>query len=150
VQAFLDSYEAGMWGTVETGGAALWPVMRNEMPDCRIILVRRPLIEVYRSLAAAGVTPNLTALAEIDKHLDAASLDPSVTSVPYAVLSDPSVGKWLFEYCLELEWDQQWWQQMVMTHITVDMPAWLSSFEEKREQYQRLQEDVARRTPTVH
>jgi len=147
---FLDSYGAGMWGSVETGGAMLWQIVRNEMPDCRIVLVRRPLIEVYRSLATAGVTPNLTALAEIDQHLDAAALDPSVTSVPYEVLSDPGIGKWLFEYCLELEWDEKWWQHMVELHITVDMPAWLASFEDRQEQYQRMVEDVARRTPTVH
>lgn len=153
VDTFLNSYRYGMWGTVETGGAMLWSIVRTEMPECRIVLVRRPLIEVHRSLAAQGVVADLGALSEIDQHLNAAAVDPSIVSVPYGLLSDPGVGQWLFEYCLELEWDEAWWKRLVEMNIQVDMPAWLERIETKREQHQEFLADVARRNPvppTVH
>lgn len=152
VQMFLDGYANGMWGTVETGAAMLWPIVRNELPECRIVLIRRPLIDCYRSMAAAGVTPDLSALASLDQHLDAASADPSIVSVPYDLLSDPGMGQWLFEYCLELEWDPEWWERIVQLNIQVDMPAWLKRLEGKEKQYELLLADVERRTsaPVFH
>jgi hypothetical protein len=147
VQMFLDSYRHGMWGSIETGGASLWPIVRDEMPECRIILVRRPLHDVYRSLAAAGVSPDLGILAELDQHLNFASADPSITSVPYDLLSDPGVGKWVFEYCLELDWDEEWWTRLVQMNIQVDMGAWLERLESRREQYLAMLENAKKRMP---
>jgi hypothetical protein len=146
VQTFLNSYSHGMWGSCETGGAMLWEIVRQEMPECRIVLVRRPMIEVYRSLAAKGVIVDLSMLAELDQHLNQASLDPSIVSVPYAALSDRGIGKWIFEYCLELDWDELWWQQMVATNIQVDMPEWIKRLNGKRESFLALISDVNRRS----
>ena len=63
VETFLDSYRNGMCGTVETAGALMLRIVRTELPQCRIVLVRRPLIDVHRSLAAKGVVADLTVLA---------------------------------------------------------------------------------------
>ena len=147
VQTFLDSYKYGMWGTVETGAASVWRIVRREMPQCRIVLVRRPLIESYRSLAGQGVMPDMHVLAELDHYLDLASADPAIVTIPYDVLSDPAIGKWLFEYCLELEWDIDWWTRMVMTKIQVDMPPWLARIQSKQDQLVGFFEDVNRRDP---
>lgn len=147
VQSFLDNYKKGMWGTVETGAAPIWRIVRKEMPECRIVLVRRPLIECYRSLAAQGVMPNMSVLAEANHCLDEASADPAIISVPYELLSDPGIGKWLFEYCLEIEWDVEWWQRMVATKIQVDMPLWISRLEERYDQLVGFFEDLNRLDP---
>lgn len=145
VQTFLDSYKYGMWGTVETAGAALCPIVRREMPECRVILVRRPLVEVYHSLAEKGVMPDLNVLAEMDQLLNVAAADPEIVSVPYSLLSDPGIGKWLFEYCLELEWDEEWWTRMVRTNVQVDMPRWVERLMSKRDQLLGLFQDVVHR-----
>ena len=152
VQTFLDSYKFGMWGTVETAGAPLVPIVRKEMPECRIVLVRRPLHDVFRSLALKGVQPDISVLAEMDMTLNSVSLDPAVISVPYELLSDPGIGKWLFEYLLELEWDEVWWTHMVQTNVQVDMPKWLERLLSKKDQLVELFQDVNRRRPveTLH
>lgn len=147
VDAFFDNYRRGMCGTVETGAAPIWRIVRRELPQCRIILVRRPLIESYRSLAGQGVMPNMSVLAELNHCLDVASADPGIISLPYELLSDPVIGRWLFEYCLELEWDVEWWQRMVATKIQVDMPFWIARMEEKYDQMVEFFEDLNRRDP---
>lgn len=147
VQTFLDSYSFGMCGTVETGAAPIWRIVRSELPQCRIVLVRRPLIESYRSLAAQGVMPDISILAELNHCLDMAAADPAIISVPYELLSDPAIGRWLFEYCLELEWDVEWWKQMVATKIQVDMPSWIERLEAKRDQIVEFFLDANRRDP---
>lgn len=147
VDDFFDNYRRGMWGTVETGAASLWRIVRREMPECRIILVRRPLIECYHSLARQGVMPDMSLLAELNHYLDLAAADPAIISLPYELLSDPAIGRWLFEYCLELEWDVEWWQKMVATKIQVDMPYWVERMEEKREQMVEFFLDANRLDP---
>lgn len=149
VDAFLGNYTRGMFGTVETAGAMLWQIVRRELPECRIVLVRRPLIEVYRSLAAKGVVADIGVLAEMDQTLNFAACDPQIMSVPYELLSDPAVGKWLFEYLLELDWDEEWWQKLVATNIQVDLPAWIRKANGKREQFLELVLDVNRRNAEV-
>jgi hypothetical protein len=152
VQAFLDSYKYGMWGTCETAGAPLCPIVRHEMPECRIVLIRRPIQEVYRSLSEKGVMPDLSILAEMDMNLNVVAVDPKVISIPYALLSDPGIGRFLFEYCLELEWDEKWWEFMVQQNVQVDMPKWMERLVSKRDQFFELFQDVQRRLPseTLH
>lgn len=145
VEKFLDSYKLGMWGTVETAGAMLWRIMRCELPDCRVVLIRRPMIEVYRSLAAVGVVADLHKLAEMDAMLDAAATDPGIISVPYHTLSEPFIGKCLFEHCLDLEFDFEWWASVVQTNIQVDMPAWIKQMERQGHIFEQLKEDVLNR-----
>lgn len=145
VDQFLESYKNGMWGTVETAGSMLWRIVREELPDCNIILIRRPIIEVHRSLAKAGVIADLHALAEADAMLDAAASDSSIVSVPYNLLSEPFMGKWLFEKCLDLEFDFEWWAHMIQTNIQVDMPGWMKKIEENKQTFEALKADVASR-----
>lgn len=146
VDKFLNSYKCGMWGSVETAGAMLWRIIRSELPQCKIILIRRPIIEVHRSLAKVGIVADLSALAEMEAMLDAAAGDSSIISVPYPVLSEPMIGKWLFEYCLELEFDFDWWAQITQVNIQVDMPAWMKRIEENRHVFESLKGDVASRS----
>lgn len=125
VQMFLDSYKNGMWGTVETAGSFLWRIVRQELPDCKIVLIRRPLVEVTRSLINAGLAGDLTRLAANDALLDAAATDPEIVSVPFNLLSEPWIGRWLFESLLELEWDFEWWYRVVNTNIQINVPQFI-------------------------
>jgi len=143
---FVNNYKRGMWGTVETAGAMLWQNVRKEMPECKIVLVRRPLIEVYRSLAAKGIVADLHVLAEMNAILDWAQNDPAIASVPFEFLSEPLVGKWLFEYLLEIEWDEEWWMRLVATNIQVDIPGWQKKANGKKDVYRELINDICRRS----
>ena len=144
VEMFINSYRNGMWGTVETGGAELIHVMQQEMPECKIVLIRRPLIEVYRSLMAKEFVADLTKLAEYDQMLDDFAADPRIVSVPYDLLSEQFIGKWLFEYLLEIEFDFEWWMSLIQTNIQIDMKEVMQYMHDYSKNLTKLSEDVKR------
>lgn len=146
VDEFLQNYKMGMWGTVETGGAGLWSIIRRELPECKIVLIRRPLMAVYQSLAKAGVVGDLSHLAEQEAMLDAAATDPNIVSIQFKQLSDPMICRWIFEHCLEVEFDFDWWAAMAKFNIQVDMPKWVEKIRELDPIYKKLYEDVKKRT----
>ena len=127
----------------------LWRIVRRELPECKIVLVRRPLIEVHKSLARAGAVTDLSALAEVDAMLDAAATDPAINSIHYDQLSDPMIGKLLFEYCLELEWDFEWWSRLVQVNVQVDMPKWLDQKDLLSGTFKSLVSDVKIRSKSL-
>jgi|SRR5215467_100681 len=144
VQKFLESYENGMWGTCETAGATLWRIVRQELPHIQIVTIRRPLIDVHRSLLSMGVPANLTNLAAQDAMLDAAQQDPAIISIPYNMLSEPFIGKWLFETMLEAEFDFEWWYRMINTNIQINKEDFLERVSDFQKNLNSLAEDVKR------
>lgn len=143
VEKFLGSYKNGMWGTCETGGTGIWRIVRQEMPECKIVLIRRPIIESHRSLLNAGFAGNLTVLAEQDVMLDAASTDPEIVSIPYNMLSEPFIGKWLFESLLELEADFDWWIKMVNTNVQMSIHDVMPHLDEYAMNLTKLSEEIS-------
>jgi hypothetical protein len=120
VENIVKAYkEEGMFGTVELEGMIGWQIIRKELPHLRIVTVRRPLQEVYLSIAEMKMQPHLTNLAEMNELLNAISSQPGVYTINSADLDSPTVCKWLFEYCLELEFDFDWWSHMTMINIQV-------------------------------
>src|SRR5215472_4031641 len=82
VEGFIKAYkEEGMYGSVEIGGMIGWQVIRQELPDLKTIVMRRPLQDVYNSIAALGYTANLTSLAEYDAILDLIAKQKGVHSI---------------------------------------------------------------------
>lgn len=138
------SYEYGMDGTVETAGQLVWRLVRKEIPDCKIVLVRRPLIEVYRSMCRIGVTPDLVELAKAEKQLDSAALDEEVSSIDYQLLSEPWACAKLFEHCLGLEPPFGWVIQFIGTNIQVNLPEQIDRVMEGRRTREKLEKDVER------
>jgi hypothetical protein len=120
-RTFKSSYEHGMTGSVETGGAPIWKLVRKEMPDCKIVLVRRPLIEVYRSAIRAGAAPVLSDLAEASEQLNAAAMDEEVSSIDYSQLNESWACARLFEYCLGFEPSFKWVLQFMAVNIQANM-----------------------------
>lgn len=142
VAQFIDSYRNGMTGTVETSAAPLWKIVRKELPDCKIVVVRRPLIEVYRSLEKHGYLFNLSELAELNELLEMISEMPRVCSICYEGLDSPGVCKWLFEYCLEIDFDFDWWLQLQGMNIQVDLKERMEQLERRKESMERVRQEV--------
>ena len=146
VAGFVRAYkEEGMWGSIETGGIMAWRLLEKELPDLRRVVVRRPLQEVYKSLTMQGVPPNLTTLAELNAMLDDIAAKPDVYSINAADLDAPGVCKWLFEYCLELEFDFSWWARLQALNIQIDMDTVLQMKDEIDIRYTAFQQDVFER-----
>jgi hypothetical protein len=133
-----------MWGTCETAGASLWRIVRQELPDVQIVTVRRPLVEVHRSLLQMGLPGDLTRLGALDAMLDAAQSDPQIVSIPYYMLSEPFIGKWIFETLLQAEFDFEWWYKYINMNIQVSMPNFLEKIDRAQINLDLLAKDIKR------
>ncbi len=120
-QDFLDCYSRGMTGTCETGAVIGWPWLVQQMPDVRIVLVRRPLPEVVAELASFGMIAPPGELEEREAELDRLAQMPGVESIGFAELRDPHVCQWLFELLLDRPIDWVWWKALDRTVIQPDM-----------------------------
>jgi len=146
VEGFLKAYrEEGMWGSVEIGGMIGWQVIRQEMPELKTVVMRRPLQDVYNSLIGLGFTANLTSLAEYDAILDLIAAQKNVYSINSSDLDAPVMCKWLFEYCLELEFDFEWWHDLSNLNVQVNMDDVMAMKEDTDKRYALYQADVLHR-----
>jgi len=141
--------EEGQWGSVEIGGMIGWQIIRKEMPHLKTVVLRRPLQEVYQSVLNLGYQAHLTNLAELNTMLDVIAEQPNVYSINSSDLDAPVVGKWLFEYLLELEFDFDWWYQLSQTNIQVNLDSVMAHKEEIDERFNLFHADVLRRMDEV-
>lgn len=149
VEAFVKAYKEGMWGSVEIEGIVAWQLIRKEMPDLKTVVVRRPLQDVYNSIIKIGYQGNLTYLAELNAMLDIIESQPNVYSIKSSDLDAPVTGKWLFEYCLEQEFDFDWWYNIQQLNIQIDIDSVVKAKDEIEERYNAFQADVLSRMGEV-
>jgi hypothetical protein len=119
-----------MVGSVETGAAPFWRLLLHTRPDVRIAVIRRPVAEVSASLLATGVQFDRPALArqlaKLDRKLDHAERNaPNVLSVSYADLCQERACARLFEHCLGLAHDHDWWARLAPMNLQVNLAALL-------------------------
>lgn len=146
VENFVKAYvEKGLWGSVEPNGIVGWQLLRREMPDLKTVVVRRPLQDVYNSITQIGMHPILAGLAERNEMLEALAMQPGVYSVDFAALNTPEMCKWLFEYCLELEFDFDWWSSLNTLNIQVDLESASKVMPEMERNFALFQADILER-----
>lgn len=150
VDGFIRAYkEEGMWGSVEIAGVIAWQLIRKELPDLKTVVVRRPLQEVYNSITQLGFQGNLTYLAELNAMLDIIGAQPGVYTINSADLDAPITGKWLFEYCLEQEFDFDWWYSISQLNIQLKMDDVVNIKDELEARYKAFHADVLSRMHEV-
>jgi hypothetical protein len=116
-------------GTAETAGAPWWRTMMKFAPNTKVVVVRRPVEEVFDSLMALpGVTfdPSvlMPLLCKLDCKLDQIEARvPNVLSVRFADLADEAVCARVFEHCLPYTHDHDHWAALTDTNIQINMPA---------------------------
>ena len=119
----------GLAGSCETAAMLGWKVIKLRMPTARLVLVRRPLDEVAKSLRQACLEVGIdlpVPMAELelrDSMLDALARVPGVKSFDFIELEDEQACKWIFEHCLETQWDREHWQRLAQVNIQVDLRA---------------------------
>ena len=150
IEGFLKAYrEEGMWGSVELSGMIGWQVIRKEMPELKTVVMRRPLQEVYESLAGLGLQANLSTLAEFNALLDVIASQPGVYSINSSDLDAPIVGKWLFEYLLEIEFDFDWWYKMSQMNIQINMDEVMTLKDEADSRFKLYAADVMEKMEVI-
>jgi len=123
-------------GTAEQGAAEWWRLLGKYAPGCRVVTVRRPVVEVVEELIRLGLPsgdrPRLMGslrrtefkLNQVEKRLE------GVISIKYEDLGDREFCRIVFEHCLLMPFDERWWEYWRKTAVEVDLSAqmryWIS------------------------
>lgn len=136
-------------GTCETGAMLGWRVLREEFPEAKLVVIKRDPVEVWKSLLRFGIDADLDDLVRKWVLLDVVSALPGVLTIPYPALADPMVCKQLFEYCLDLPFDWQWWERLSSTNIQVNMEQRLQRLIVNYGRIQQLKAEINLRTSSL-
>lgn len=120
-------------GTCETAATPFWRLLERFAPQARIVVVHRPVAAVAASLRAAGMRfedarmlPVLerqaAKLRQIERRL------PGVLSVRYEDLADEHVCAEIFQHCLGLDHDPEWWNALDGMNLQASVPHMLRYF----------------------
>lgn len=143
----LAEFRAGLEelaGTCETGAVLGWRVLREEFPDARLAVVRRPVEQVRESLARFGVDMGQD-LDEKAALLDEVARESGVLVTSFAGLRSPETCRGLFEHCTQLPFDYDWWRYWHGVNVQVDMPRRMEMLVANVAKTQALRREVAAR-----
>ena len=140
----VRSWFAQPWtGTCETSAAPFWRLVQRLAPNCRIVTVHRPVGVVAASLRRAGLVFDdavmLRALERQEAKLRQIEARlPDVLSVRFEDLVDEACCREVFEHCLQMPHDPEWWGQLDGMNLQVSVPHMLRYFDAHRVQVEKL------------
>lgn len=114
---------ASRTGSCETGGMVGWKLVRQLMPEVRLLVVRRPVGEVMDSFRRLGFGVDGGLVEERAAMLDACSRAEGVTTYPYSALASYGPCKEIFETCLDLSLEDDWFSGLSARNIQIDIRA---------------------------
>jgi hypothetical protein len=146
MKEFADLVSGEYVGTAETGAVIGWRAIRRLLPDARIAVVRRPVQEVYESLARFGLGSQslMDELIERDTILHHVAKLPGVRSFRFADLNNVTVCQELFEFCLGVPFDWEWWESLANVNVQVDVAEQIKYLTENRSRIETLKADARR------
>jgi GNAT superfamily N-acetyltransferase len=142
---WLEALYRRVRGSCETGAAAAWPVLRQALPHCRIVLVWRDIIEVAASAERAGLPVSYDELERRYEAMLEMSGLPNVLSVQFSSLASPRTCAAIQRHCLGTEFDWPRWAEMDRVNIQVDMPARIQRLQERAAPIAALKTELADR-----
>lgn len=132
VTDFIRMFSEGMDGTCETATVLGHRLIRHLLPQVKFAVVRRPLPEVVRSLAAFGLTPPSGELEARDAMLDQVAALPGTLALKYDELDSPDFCRRLFEFCYkDVDFEIEWWAQCSRFNIQVEMGKQVALLQER-------------------
>lgn len=149
VSDFLGMFASGMVGTCETGAVEAWRVIRAEMPECKFVVVRRPLPDVLASFARHGLSPDEAQLIQRANLLESVASLAGTLVLDYSELDGYLGCRRLFEFCLGLPFDWAWWEFYSQYNIQVDLRAQLELCRVNAPGLARLRDEVALRNQAL-
>ena len=120
IRAILATPKSGI---CETGFVAGAPLLRKCFRTANIVVVKRPVDDVRKSLMKFGWEFAPDHLEWMDRELDKISAWPGVLTVNFEDLSDQSVCETLFEHCLGQPLGVDWFHQWKNRIVEIDMKA---------------------------
>lgn len=130
-----------MLGTVETNAAFGHALIKHAMPSIRQFTVRRPAVDVIRSLAACGIVGIDDEIHKRDADLDAAEA-AGAERIEFAGLRDVCVCERLWQECLGAPFDYAQWRKFDATNLQVDVLAQVSRVNERQDELTAFEAEV--------
>lgn len=114
-------------GSAETAVSRWWRLIPRLCPDLRLVVIRRPVYEVVESLVRLDLGFDPAKLRPVieryDRALDRVEQHLSPLSVTYADLQNEATCARVFEHCLQMPHDPDWWARWAPLNIRCDMKA---------------------------
>ena len=110
-------------GSVETAVAPFWRLLRSISPDVRVVVVRRPIQEVERSLRRVmSVQVSQSSLNSFLRRLDSKLEQiqhrlPNSVTVGYDELMTREGCAKVFEHALQVPFDEAWWRTLALVNL---------------------------------
>lgn len=108
-------------GSVELSAVLGWQYFMTFFPESKVVTVRRPVDEVFKSLLNVGLYTPIELLEIRDRALIACSRHPRVQAIEYRDLANPDCCRWLFEYCLNTRWDPDWYRELASQNLQCEV-----------------------------
>lgn len=135
VRYFRSLDDARTWfmqpyiGSAETLAAPYWRLLPRYAPDCRVLIVRRPVRDVVESIMRFSITGmERDKLTESMKRLNA-KLDQvearyhNCISVNFDELGDFEVCDIIFQHCLGINLSEAWFRYWSPINVQIDLDA---------------------------
>lgn len=110
-------------GTAETGMIEGYKLQQKILPDARIVVVRRSVKDVMKSLQNVGIEIDQSIIEHRAFLLDELTMQERVPTVSYEELKYETFCKKIFEHCLREPFDKEWWMGLRDCNIQIDVPA---------------------------
>lgn len=120
VEDFISAF-GSIDGTIETGAILGWRLIQHLLPQVQLIVVRRPVRDVFHSFEKLGIPVEATDLFTRALMLDQLASQPFVKTWEYRELEDESACAKLFETCTGRQHSPAWWRGMRNLNIQIDM-----------------------------
>jgi GNAT superfamily N-acetyltransferase len=122
VEEIVDTLQNKLCGTAETGSMMGWRLIRKAIPECRFLVVERPVYEVEESLERCGLP---VARQEIDmrrKWLDEIKQQYGVLHFNSTSLNDVAFSAQVFRVCHGRLPSSEWVRYAVTQNVQIDIP----------------------------
>lgn len=134
--------EDALDGTVETGAAFAYQIIKERLPNAKLLVVQRDPMESLASLCRAGLKPEPGDWARRVIDLWSVSGD-GVRTIAYRDLDLESCAKWIWDYCLGLPWNGQWWVEWRAMNVQVALPQRLLELHQAGPAIEALKQEVS-------
>lgn len=151
IAEFAEMLATEYVGTAETGAVIGWRAIRKALPDAKFIVIRRPTSDVLISLDKLGIG-DLAITKQIDERagmLDELSRVPGVKRFSFTDLNSLETCQAIFEYCLGMPFDWEWWESLARINIQVDVASELRYVADHKDRIEVLKTEAAGIAPEI-
>lgn len=138
-------------GTCETSAMLGWRLLKNELPNLKTLVVIRDPREVIASLQKKGISSDALTNEILSRWhmLQAIGSAKDAKAVRFEELDSREIRAMIFEWLLELGFDEDWDARFAYTNIQVDFPARVKQLVENRDQIAAFRGEVLARQQTI-